>query len=82
MHRRHRTVGAYAALPHVDRHPHHPTLNAARAVLVLVTGAEKAVSLALAVDGPPGSVPLRDVRPTAGTLTFLCDKAAAQKLGT
>lgn len=55
-------------------------INAARTVLVTVTGAEKAESLAMAVDGPPGAVPLRDVRPTQGNLVIVCDRAAASRL--
>jgi 6-phosphogluconolactonase len=55
----------------------YPTLNAAREIVVLVTGAEKRASLAQALDGAPGAVPLRDVRPTQGRMTVVCDRAAA-----
>ncbi len=55
-------------------------LDAARAIVVLVTGAEKAGPLKLALDGPVGAVPLRDVRPTAGSMIFVCDRAAAPAL--
>ncbi|MEO6952676.1 MAG: 6-phosphogluconolactonase [Polyangia bacterium] len=55
-------------------------INAARLVLVTVTGAEKAESLAKAVNGPPGAVPLRDVRPTQGNLVIVCDRQAASRL--
>jgi 6-phosphogluconolactonase len=55
----------------------YPTLNAAREIVVLVTGAEKKGKLAQALDGPPGAVPLRDVRPTDGRMTIVCDRAAA-----
>jgi 6-phosphogluconolactonase len=53
------------------------TLNAAREVVVLVTGAEKAAPLAQALDGAPGAVPLRDVRPSEGRMIVVCDRAAA-----
>jgi 6-phosphogluconolactonase len=56
------------------------TLNAARSILVSATGKEKAASLVLALDGPPGAVPLRDVRPTNGQMTILCDQPAASEL--
>lgn len=55
-------------------------LNAAQSILVAATGAEKAASLVLALDGPPGAVPLRDVRPTKGEMTILCDGPAASAL--
>ncbi len=57
----------------------YPTLSAAKRTLVLVAGAEKAGVLAVAVSGPPGAVPLRDLRPAAG-ITFICDRAAAKNL--
>ena len=57
----------------------YPTLSAANSTLVLVAGAEKAGVLAVAVSGPPGAVPLRDLRPAAG-ITFICDRAAAKNL--
>jgi 6-phosphogluconolactonase/glucosamine-6-phosphate isomerase/deaminase len=47
--------------------------------LVLIAGTEKADVLPLAVRGPKGAVPLRDLRPKAG-ITFICDRAAAAKL--
>lgn len=56
-------------------------LNAAREIVVLVTGADKAASLKLALDGAPGTVPLRDVRPIEGRMTVLCDRAVANALG-
>ena len=55
-------------------------INAARLVLVTVTGADKAESLGRAVNGAPGAVPLRDVRPTQGNLVILCDRPAASRL--
>ncbi len=63
----------------------YPCLAAARHIVVLVTGAEKAEALSLALDGPVGAVPLRDLRPTVSTagrgrMTILCDRAASAKL--
>jgi 6-phosphogluconolactonase len=59
-----------------------PVLNAARAVLVLTSGADKApaVAWALAPEGDAEAVPVRAVRPAAGTLTWLLDAAAAAGL--
>jgi 6-phosphogluconolactonase len=56
------------------------TINAAAAILVSATGKEKAGSLQLALSGPAGAVPLRDVRPTNGRMTILCDAPAASDL--
>jgi 6-phosphogluconolactonase len=56
-------------------------INAAHHIVVLATGEEKAEALDKAVNGEPGNVPLRDVRPVTGTMVFLVDKAAASKLG-
>jgi 6-phosphogluconolactonase len=56
-------------------------LDAAREIVVSCTGAEKAASLKLAVDGRWGAVPLRDVRPRDGRMIILCDRAAAARLG-
>lgn len=59
-----------------------PALNAARAVLFLVTGAEKARTLARVLEGPlqPEDLPAQGVRPSDGTLTWLVDAAAATEL--
>jgi 6-phosphogluconolactonase len=59
-----------------------PALNAARAVLVLTSGADKApaVARALAPEGDADAIPVRGVRPSAGTLTWLLDAAAAAGL--
>jgi 6-phosphogluconolactonase len=54
------------------------TINAARAVVVQTAGAEKrtALALALAPDGDVAQTPIRIVRPTDGTLTYVVDRAA------
>jgi 6-phosphogluconolactonase len=59
-----------------------PALNAARAVLFLVTGAEKAHTLARVLEGPaqPDELPAQGVQPRDGTLTWLVDAAAAAQL--
>jgi len=56
-----------------------PALNAARCVLFLVTGEEKAEALraALAPEGDPARCPARAVRPTAGDLLWIADRPAA-----
>jgi 6-phosphogluconolactonase len=58
-----------------------PCLNAARAVVFIVTGVEKARAVARAF-GPEAdpSLPASRVRPRAGTLTVLLDPAAAAEL--
>jgi len=60
----------------------YPALNAARAVVFLVEGAEKADVLAKVVDGPRDveRFPAQGVAPAEGTLTWLVDRAAATKL--
>lgn len=59
-----------------------PLINAARAVLFLVSGAGKAGALAavLAEQGDDYALPARLVRPTDGALTWLVDRAAAGHL--
>ena len=59
-----------------------PVLNAAREVIFLVAGADKADAVARAFgDAPPSrSVPASLVRPTDGTLTVFLDPAAASRL--
>jgi 6-phosphogluconolactonase len=54
-------------------------INAARAVLFLVTGADKAAMVARirAATGPVSAVPALGVRPIDGTVTWLLDAAAA-----
>jgi 6-phosphogluconolactonase len=60
----------------------YPVLNAARAVVVLVSGDDKAGAVARAFDDavPLGECPVRGVRPGAGSLTWHLDAAAASKL--
>jgi 6-phosphogluconolactonase len=59
-----------------------PVLNAGRAVVFLVGGAEKAETLARVLEGPevPDELPSQVVRPESGTLTWLVDRAAAARL--
>lgn len=59
-----------------------PLLNAARHVLFLVTGAEKAEALQAVLEGPyqPEEYPAQLVRPTHGETTWMLDTAAASKL--
>ena len=60
----------------------YPVLNAARAVVVLVSGTDKAGAVARAFDDavPVADCPVRGVRPAAGSLTWHLDAAAAAKL--
>lgn len=60
----------------------YPTLNAARVVLMLVTGSEKARTLARVLEGPwqPDALPAQGVRPVEGSLTWLVDATAAAAL--
>jgi 6-phosphogluconolactonase len=58
-----------------------PVVNAARAVVFLVTGEDKAEAMARAFAGPPDPrAPGSLVRPEQGTLTVLADAAAATRL--
>jgi 6-phosphogluconolactonase len=59
-----------------------PILNAARHVLFLVTGAEKAdaVQAVLAGDYNPEEYPAQIVRPASGEVVWMLDEAAAGKL--
>jgi 6-phosphogluconolactonase len=58
-----------------------PVFNTAREVVFLVTGEGKAEAMARAFGDPPDeSVPSAHVRPGAGTLTVICDAAAAARL--
>lgn len=56
----------------------YPLINAARRVLILVSGAEKALALRDVIGGPddPKRLPIQAVKPTNGTLTWLVDNAA------
>jgi 6-phosphogluconolactonase len=60
----------------------YPVLNAARAVVILASGADKAGAVARAFDDtvPVADCPVRGVRPAAGNLTWHLDAAAAAKL--
>lgn len=59
-----------------------PVLNAAREVLLLVTGADKAEALAQVLEGQPDPerLPSQSIRPAKGRLTWLVDRAAASRL--
>ena len=62
-----------------------PVLSAARRVVVLVTGADKAVAVAAALEPPAGTAladlpPVAHVRPAPGRLLWLVDEAAAARL--
>jgi 6-phosphogluconolactonase len=59
-----------------------PVLNGADAVLFLVTGGDKAETLAAVLGGPPAPdvYPSQLIRPPAGSLTWLVDRAAAARL--
>lgn len=59
-----------------------PALNAAEAVLFLVTGAAKAPALAAVLEGPRLSqrYPAQLIQPRNGALTWLVDEAAASQL--
>ena len=60
----------------------YPLLDAARNVLFLVAGADKAETLQRVLEGPPdaANLPSQAVQPTQGTLTWLVDRAAAARL--
>jgi 6-phosphogluconolactonase len=59
-----------------------PALNAARLVVFLITGADKAKAVKRAFGDPSDpSSPAAHVRPAAGELLVLCDPAAAAELG-
>jgi 6-phosphogluconolactonase len=58
-----------------------PALNAARRVVFLVTGADKAAAMKRAFGDPADtSSPAAHVRPRAGELLVFCDEAAAKEL--
>ena len=57
-----------------------PVLDAARTVLFLVAGPEKAPRLAEVLEGPASELPAARVRPRDGELLWLLDEAAAALL--
>jgi 6-phosphogluconolactonase len=59
-----------------------PVLNAAREVIFLISGEDKAEAVARAFGDAPGpDAPASLVRPAPGRLTVLLDRAAAARLG-
>ena len=60
----------------------YPALNAARAVVFLVTGADKSDVLHRVLEGPrdPASLPAQRIAPSEGALIWLVDRAAAAHL--
>jgi 6-phosphogluconolactonase len=57
-----------------------PAINAARQVLFLVSGSEKAEVVRAVIRDATHGLPARQVRPTAGKLAWLLDAAAARRL--
>lgn len=59
-----------------------PVINAARQVVFLVEGADKAEALERVLEGPPNSIelPAQSVQPLDGELLWLVDEAAASHL--
>lgn len=57
-----------------------PAINTARQVLFLVEGRAKAGIVQSVLKGPSGRFPAQGVQPTAGSLTWLLDAAAATQL--
>jgi 6-phosphogluconolactonase len=57
-------------------------INNARRVLFLVTGADKAETLAQVLNGPyePARLPAQLIRPVSGNITWLIDENAASQL--
>jgi 6-phosphogluconolactonase len=55
-------------------------LNAARAVVFLVSGSTKAKALAGVLEGPQGVYPAQRISPARGTVTWMVDAAAARDL--
>lgn len=60
----------------------YPLINAARHVLILVSGSSKADALSSALNGPhrPNELPVQGVKPVDGQLRWLVDADAAQSL--
>ena len=59
-----------------------PLLNAAKQILFLVAGAEKASTLARVLEGPsqPRNLPAQRIKPLNGHLLWYVDRAAAERL--
>jgi 6-phosphogluconolactonase len=59
-----------------------PVFNAARQIFFLLSGEDKAETLARVLNGPyqPVELPAQRIRPTDGDLTWLVDQAAASRL--
>lgn len=57
-----------------------PVLNAAREVLILIAGADKAETVRKALEGPPGQFPVQRIDPVNGRLNWFLDEAAARLL--
>ena len=60
-----------------------PSLNAARHVLFLVTGPDKAEAVRAVLEGPldPDRLPAQIVRPSEGRVEWILDREAASRLG-
>lgn len=61
-----------------------PAINSAANILFLVTGVEKAASLAAVINGPPQPelLPAQLIKPSDGSLAWLVDREAASRLVT
>jgi 6-phosphogluconolactonase len=58
-----------------------PVVNAARSIVFLVTGEDKADAVARAFNGPPDPrAPASLVEPVSGSLELICDEQAASRL--
>ena len=59
-----------------------PVLNAAKQIMFLVSGAEKASTLARVLEGPyqPRNLPAQRIKPLDGRLLWYVDRAAAERL--
>jgi len=59
-----------------------PILNAAKQIMFLVAGADKAVTLARVLEGPyqPRNLPAQRIKPLDGRLLWYVDRAAAERL--
>jgi 6-phosphogluconolactonase len=57
-----------------------PAINRADQVIFLVSGADKARIVHIALEGPPDRVPVQRIEPDSGRLTWLLDHKAASHL--